>query len=288
MHVQNAKGMQLPLLNPTDNNDIYEKRPCYPSPTRQYVDLSQLPRTPELLRSDSYDSNASYDGLTPLTPTVYDHTHPPRNCYDDYAISTHPFVKQSAYIATTHRGGSYEDDSTNGSQDKPGKRYPCRYRDSHGCTKTFTTSGHASRHSKIHTAEKAVQCSFPGCHKKFTRADNMKQHLETHYKDRSRGCSASKSKSTSVSSSTKRGSVSSKSSCSTQSSRASGDTPMWEVDHDEYYTDLSSMSSPLSPGSAWDLPGRPAPLSRRLGALLVPTRSSGLDALAAIACQEAP
>lgn len=67
------------------------------------------------------------------------------------------------------------------------KRYPCRYRDSHHCLKTFTTSGHASRHSKIHTAEKGVSCTWEGCHKKFTRSDNMKQHLETHTKERSRG-----------------------------------------------------------------------------------------------------
>jgi len=63
------------------------------------------------------------------------------------------------------------------------RRHPCKYRHTHGCEKTFTTSGHASRHSKIHTAEKAVACSYPDCSKKFTRADNMKQHLETHYKD---------------------------------------------------------------------------------------------------------
>jgi hypothetical protein len=71
--------------------------------------------------------------------------------------------------------------------EKGPKRYPCRFRATHGCDKTFTTSGHASRHSKIHTAEKAVACTHPGCEKKFTRADNMKQHLETHYKGKSRG-----------------------------------------------------------------------------------------------------
>ncbi|RKF63888.1 putative c2h2 transcription factor [Erysiphe neolycopersici] len=72
------------------------------------------------------------------------------------------------------------------STERTPKRYPCRFRDSHHCQKTFTTSGHASRHSKIHTAEKGVSCSWPGCHKKFTRSDNMKQHLETHTKERLR------------------------------------------------------------------------------------------------------
>jgi hypothetical protein len=82
----------------------------------------------------------------------------------------------------------------------PEKRFPCRFRDSLGCEKTFTTSGHASRHSKIHTAEKAVPCEFPGCPKKFTRSDNMKQHLDTHFKDKSRGGSGSGSGSASRSS----------------------------------------------------------------------------------------
>jgi len=87
------------------------------------------------------------------------------------------------------RTSSYDEDHVSGGSPErsgSGKRYPCRFKDSHGCDKTFTTSGHASRHSKIHTAEKAVHCTFPSCQKKFTRADNMKQHLETHYKDRSR------------------------------------------------------------------------------------------------------
>jgi hypothetical protein len=67
------------------------------------------------------------------------------------------------------------------------KRYPCRFRATHGCDKTFTTSSHASRHGKIHTAEKAVVCMYHGCQKKFFRADNMKRHLEIiHYKDKFR------------------------------------------------------------------------------------------------------
>lgn len=66
------------------------------------------------------------------------------------------------------------------------KRYPCKFRETYSCYKTFTTSGHASRHAKIHTAEKTVPCSWPGCNRRFTRSDNMKQHLETHKKDKPR------------------------------------------------------------------------------------------------------
>ncbi|KAI1175407.1 hypothetical protein F4777DRAFT_550644 [Nemania sp. FL0916] len=271
MQARDATGRQVSLLN----DDIYAARPSYPSPMHYTSggDQSPLVRTPELMRSDSYDSNASYEALSPLTPNVYDYS--ARLYYDDYLQEKQPSMKRPAYI-TTHRAGSYEDDSSNGSQEKPGKRYPCRYRESHGCEKTFTTSGHASRHSKIHTAEKAVQCTFPGCHKKFTRADNMKQHLETHFKDKSRAPGSSKAKSSSMSTS-KRESISSKSS-STQGSCASRDIQTWDAE--PYGADYLSMPSP---GGAWDMQGLNAPLISRPGATRT---SSGLDALAAVACQE--
>ncbi|GAD96608.1 C2H2 transcription factor [Paecilomyces variotii No. 5] len=57
-------------------------------------------------------------------------------------------------------------------------KYPCPYAASHGCSATFTTSGHAARHGKKHTGEKSVHC--PICNKAFTRKDNMKQHRRTH------------------------------------------------------------------------------------------------------------
>lgn len=69
------------------------------------------------------------------------------------------------------------------------KKFPCRF--SHTppifCQQTFTTSGHASRHAKIHKEEKGIGCVYPDCGKRFTRADNMKQHLETHFRVRGRG-----------------------------------------------------------------------------------------------------
>jgi hypothetical protein len=57
-------------------------------------------------------------------------------------------------------------------------KYPCPYAQSHNCSATFTTSGHAARHGKKHTGEKGVHC--PICNKAFTRKDNMKQHERTH------------------------------------------------------------------------------------------------------------
>ncbi|OTB03064.1 hypothetical protein M426DRAFT_12892 [Hypoxylon sp. CI-4A] len=272
MHARDATGRQVSLLN----DDPYSSQSYYLATHYQSAgDQSPPPHTPELLRSDSYDSNASYDAYSPLTPGLYDYSSRP--LYDDYLPDQQVGMKRPVYVATS-RSNSYEDDSSNssGAPEKTGKRYPCRYRDSHGCEKTFTTSGHASRHSKIHTAEKAVQCTYPGCHKKFTRADNMKQHLETHFKDKSRSSGSSKSKSSTLSSSSKRGSVSSK--ASSHSSVPSHDVQMWEADS------YSPESQPLpSPGGAWDMRGLNLPLLSRPSAART---SSGLDALAAIACQE--
>ena len=57
------------------------------------------------------------------------------------------------------------------------KRYPCPFP---GCDKTFSTSGHSSRHSRIHTGEKPYSCSYPGCNAQFSRYDNSLQHYRTH------------------------------------------------------------------------------------------------------------
>ena len=64
---------------------------------------------------------------------------------------------------------------------KKPRTYSCRFKFSHGCDKTFSTSSHASRHSKIHTSEKTVACAHPTCSKKFKRRDNMKHHFQTHH-----------------------------------------------------------------------------------------------------------
>jgi hypothetical protein len=162
------------------------------------------PRTPDLLRSDSYDSQTANGPRSPLTPSL-----PPmmaslgrpyapyyekyeQQPYHDFPPMQQHHMGQSMRPQYGERRHSFAQDTYDEESmmrgdpsDKGLKRYPCRYRESQGCTKTFTTSGHASRHAKIHSAEKAVACEYAGCPKKFTRSDNMKQHLETHFKGKS-------------------------------------------------------------------------------------------------------
>ncbi|GAO18174.1 hypothetical protein UVI_02037120 [Ustilaginoidea virens] len=191
--------------------------------------------------------------------------------------------KRPAYVDSS-RSTSYDDDITPATSaaasERPGKRYPCRYRDTHGCEKTFTTSGHASRHSKIHTAEKAVQCTYLGCQKKFTRADNMKQHLETHYKDKSRSSATQRAQKAALAEARR-------SSChgrgrSSTSATATGTVSSQEAmqcESDLYASSTRPLTSPAT--STWETRTQILPILNR------PTANSGLDALAmAVACQE--
>ncbi|CAG9939313.1 unnamed protein product [Clonostachys rosea f. rosea IK726] len=287
MHARDAAGRQVSLLN-DDSNGIsrpMSHRPLsyqstssiYSHPSPSSRSSSSSPHIPELLRSDSYDSQASTDPISPMTPSV-DYAFPRTSIYhgnQEYAMEA-PLPKRPVY-ADSSRAPSFADDDVPPvtPTERPGKRYPCRYRDSHGCEKTFTTSGHASRHSKIHTAEKAVQCTFPGCQKKFTRADNMKQHLETHYKDKSRSPSSQRAHKAAIVEA-RRSSAASRS----RSATLRDSTAQWET------AQYPLPTTPIaSPSSKWDMRELNLPLLGRPSTSRTP--SSGLDALAmAVACQE--
>ncbi|KAJ3104494.1 transcriptional repressor [Phlyctochytrium planicorne] len=57
----------------------------------------------------------------------------------------------------------------------PGGRYQCTWPN---CGKTFSTSGHLSRHARIHIGFKPFECEI--CGAKFSRSDNMRMHQKTH------------------------------------------------------------------------------------------------------------
>lgn len=55
------------------------------------------------------------------------------------------------------------------------RKYQCKT-----CGRKFKTSGHVSRHLRIHTGERKHVCPFPGCGARFARHDNCMQHYKTH------------------------------------------------------------------------------------------------------------
>ncbi|KAG6008960.1 hypothetical protein E4U21_003512 [Claviceps maximensis] len=282
-HQPQHKQQQLPLGFHSAPGLILSRPHVSP---RSRSGSSSLNTPEELWRSDSDDSHMSNDPVSPLTPSV-DYVYPRGGLYGSELSSKRP-----AYVNSS-RATSYDDDAPlnanasaaapSSSSERPAKRYPCRYRDTHGCEKTFTTSGHASRHSKIHTAEKAVQCTFSGCQKKFTRADNMKQHLETHYKDKNRSSASHRAQKAALAEA-RRPSVPGRSrspTCTTPARSvcsSKSDAMQWESDA---YTVAGQQPLPSpTTTSSWDMHitnSRPA-AARSL--------NSGLDALAmAVACQ---
>ncbi|EJU03485.1 hypothetical protein DACRYDRAFT_21064 [Dacryopinax primogenitus] len=48
------------------------------------------------------------------------------------------------------------------------------------CQKVFSTSGHLTRHSKVHTGEKNHICPYPDCQRRCSRRDNLLQHYTMH------------------------------------------------------------------------------------------------------------
>jgi hypothetical protein len=178
MTARDASGNQISLLNvdpvpqtkhrPTFWETIYTSTASYHLESTipaSHLSLllrnsSSAPETPGLLRSDSYD--------------LQDTTEP------GLILSCIRERRYSAY-SNGHKEDSY---ASRPVLEKGPKRYPCQA--THGCHKTFTTSGHASRHRKVHTTEKAVACTHPGCQAMFSRLDNMKQHLEKHCEGKSR------------------------------------------------------------------------------------------------------
>jgi hypothetical protein len=54
------------------------------------------------------------------------------------------------------------------------------------CQKSFSTSGHLQRHTRVHTGEKKHKCPFPGCQTRCSRQDNLQQHYRIHLSPGSR------------------------------------------------------------------------------------------------------
>ncbi|KAJ7577827.1 hypothetical protein C8J56DRAFT_798214 [Mycena floridula] len=56
----------------------------------------------------------------------------------------------------------------------PGPR-PKKYHICTVCERSFSTTGHLARHSRIHSGEKNYACPFPGCSTRCSRQDNLQQ-----------------------------------------------------------------------------------------------------------------
>lgn len=91
--------------------------------------------------------------------------------------STYPFDRAMPYGDASMAKRTAKDGGSGAITVGGKKRYPCQHP---GCDKTFSTSGHAARHNRIHTGQKPYRCTFPGCKARFSRQDNSLQHYRTH------------------------------------------------------------------------------------------------------------
>lgn len=142
------------------------------------VTKAAQPVSPGSSEGSAYDYMSSHAPSSSYHP--YARQEPRRDSYrfpsrGPAAPRTPPEIQSTSRTeAKSGSGGSASGSRSTG----PKNKYPCPYAASHGCSATFTTSGHAARHGKKHTGEKSVHC--PICNKAFTRKDNMKQHIRTH------------------------------------------------------------------------------------------------------------
>lgn len=199
MQARDAAGRLVCLLR----DDGYERvSPDEPEPRRPLLRPTALKSDPIAPRSPSVTSTSigTLESLRPKSHDVYmngERFISPLTPSADFVCARAGEYHPMNAPGTRHAIRVERSTSTGGSCTSPtakapgvpvkqsGKRFLCRYRDSHGCRKTFTTSSHASRHSKIHMARATIPCAYNGCPKRFTRADNMKQHLVTRHRSES-------------------------------------------------------------------------------------------------------
>ncbi|KAF3932304.1 hypothetical protein ABW19_dt0206618 [Dactylella cylindrospora] len=163
------------------------------SPTPPLSPDSRRPYVSE--RSDSYSSTISAysDISSPRTPTTPDSMSLPslgkllNNCPESFRPGMSSRSSSTSSCASSVSSSSpvlsakcieeeEEDDESKSGQvvKKSVRKYTCH------CGKSFTTSGHLARHTRIHTGEKNYECPQPGCGARFSRQDNCMQHFRTH------------------------------------------------------------------------------------------------------------
>lgn len=208
----NSAGCHISLLNDEPPSKNYIVSGCFASEDGEQRDelphlsysssSSRASDNGDWLRSGSDDSQMATDHASPLSPshmefdwqTTYSTTNPKPTYHDRKHFGHQPQKRLPQPSTGTIKPPTIQEDASSSNDEDqsipvdvaPLKRRPCSFKSTHNCNKTFSTTAHASRHSKMHTGEKCVQCSFEGCTKKFTRADNMKHHLHIHYDEAAR------------------------------------------------------------------------------------------------------
>ena len=133
-----------------------------PSPSASSVSSLSTDSRPVL-----YSSNYPFNGGSTTLPPPHVLMAP----YGASATTTHRRVP----LAIQPKGNAVAE--TGFVPSTHGKKYECVT-----CGRLFTTSGHVSRHNRIHTGVKPFACPEADCTARFSRQDNCMQHYRTHCK----------------------------------------------------------------------------------------------------------
>lgn len=129
-------------------------------PNMNLPPLEKLLPVPEatFFPTTKFGSETNSPVIAPSLPSSSDGSMSPSSSHGA-EMSTPPSPKTAAANLTIKRSS---------------RRYSCQ------CGKSFTTSGHLARHTRIHTGEKNYVCPEAGCGARFSRQDNCMQHFRTH------------------------------------------------------------------------------------------------------------
>ena len=177
-----SNSAPTPPLSPDHFNGRSHRALSFESSTSSSSSVrSNSPPTPPCL---------SLPPLDKLLPVHEHHFFPPLSASRHNSFSTSPTgstlstnmeenvipsVSQASSIAAISNPPSPKSSSSASPVIKrSSRRYTCH------CGKSFTTSGHLARHTRIHTGEKNYVCPEVNCGARFSRQDNCMQHYRTH------------------------------------------------------------------------------------------------------------
>lgn len=195
--IQQGTGHMFPLMIPHDNVSAYPSSNTSTSTTSTTgIFDSQQSSHSEISRTNSASSIQSQSPLFETHSTLSSlasisaihaqlqmtNSNPNPSLSGSTSLQLHNTVPPPPTTTTTNNTYTHEprtststDHTTTTISDKKYRKYRCKT-----CEKSFTTSGHLARHSRIHTGERKHQCPHPGCDARFARQDNCMQHYRTH------------------------------------------------------------------------------------------------------------
>lgn len=143
-------------ISPSDRSSMSKDDPEQEAEKRRKLNGGQWQSPPRhQSQSDHHNDNILHQPRMAASPQPINSHGPSQEVEAELPLNMHKAVSlsekessQSGHHNTTSKG--YASERGTGSPSSGKRRYPCSHP---GCGKTFSTSGHAARHNRIHTGE---------------------------------------------------------------------------------------------------------------------------------------